>query len=105
MVSPHPSYPPLEMAAFGAQVVTNGFANKNLSALSSFLHSVPGANLQALSHTLRKLTEAFEALEPAERKIAVASIDWNDNFFVAPADPVPDWGQEIAQALLQDSTI
>jgi len=31
MISPHPSYPPLEMAEFGAWVVTNTFANKNLS--------------------------------------------------------------------------
>jgi hypothetical protein len=34
MVSPHPSYPPLEMAAFGCRVVTNGYATKDLSALS-----------------------------------------------------------------------
>jgi hypothetical protein len=30
MVSPHPSYPPLEMAAFGLGVITNPFQNKNL---------------------------------------------------------------------------
>lgn len=31
MVSPHPSYPPLEMASFGMKVITNSFANKDLS--------------------------------------------------------------------------
>jgi WsaF, C-terminal domain/WsaF, N-terminal domain len=31
MISPHPSYPPLEMAEFGSWVVTNNFANKDLS--------------------------------------------------------------------------
>jgi hypothetical protein len=31
MISPHPSYPPLEMAHFGAMVLTNHYENKNLS--------------------------------------------------------------------------
>ena len=31
MLSPHPSYPPLELAASGAVVVTNSYANKDLS--------------------------------------------------------------------------
>lgn len=31
MVSPHPSYPPLDMAALGLQVVTNAFDGKDLS--------------------------------------------------------------------------
>ena len=31
MLSPHPSYPPLEMACAGLETVTNGFAAKNLS--------------------------------------------------------------------------
>lgn len=31
MISPHPSYPPLEMAHFGAVVLTNHYANKDLS--------------------------------------------------------------------------
>lgn len=32
MVSPHPSYPPVEMAIFGMQVISNRFAEKDLSA-------------------------------------------------------------------------
>lgn len=35
MLSPHPSYPPLEMAASGMLVVTNRFAGKDLSTISS----------------------------------------------------------------------
>jgi glycosyltransferase involved in cell wall biosynthesis len=34
MYSPHPSHPPIEMAAAGVRVVTNSFATKNLSSLS-----------------------------------------------------------------------
>ncbi len=33
MVSPHPSYPPLEMAEYGLQVITNSFQAKDLSQL------------------------------------------------------------------------
>jgi len=31
MISPHPSYPPLEMAYFGLKTITNSYENKNLS--------------------------------------------------------------------------
>lgn len=43
MVSPHPSYPPLEMAHFGMWVITNNFENKNLSLCHENIISVPGA--------------------------------------------------------------
>ena len=40
MISPHPSYPPLEMAAFGVRVITNGYGVKNLSKLTTLITSV-----------------------------------------------------------------
>ena len=40
MVSPHPSYPPLEMAHFGLLTLTNSFANKDLSALHDNIVSI-----------------------------------------------------------------
>jgi len=46
MYSPHPSHVPIEMAAAGARVVTNGFGPKNLSRLSPLIRSTaadPGA--------------------------------------------------------------
>jgi hypothetical protein len=42
MHSPHPSHPPIEMAAAGARVVTNRFATKDLSRLTPAILSVPG---------------------------------------------------------------
>lgn len=39
MVSPHPSYPPLEMAAFGMGTVTNAFLNKDLGGVFPGLKS------------------------------------------------------------------
>lgn len=41
MYSPHPSHPPLEMAAAGVRVVTNSFGPKDLSRLSPAILSVP----------------------------------------------------------------
>jgi hypothetical protein len=38
MASPHPSYPPLEMATCGAYTITNDFANKRLSKAHPLLH-------------------------------------------------------------------
>ena len=37
MVSPHPSYPPLEMSTFGVKTITNTFANKDLSGFNDNL--------------------------------------------------------------------
>lgn len=41
MLSPHPSYPPLEIAASGAIAITNTFEGKDLSSLASNIISCP----------------------------------------------------------------
>lgn len=41
MYSPHPSHPPIEMAASGVRVVTNTFGPKDLSILSPAIAAVP----------------------------------------------------------------
>lgn len=55
MISPHPSYPPLEMAVFGMHVITNHYGTKNLSLLSSSIHSVESVSPEELSLTLRNV--------------------------------------------------
>ena len=60
MISPHPSYPPLEMAAFGVRVVTNNFANKDLSAKSPFIKSVGEVTPVRIAEALFQQCEAFE---------------------------------------------
>ncbi|HSW32823.1 MAG TPA: hypothetical protein VLH36_04320, partial [Steroidobacteraceae bacterium] len=60
MISPHPSYPPLEMAAFGCDVVTNGFANKDLSVLSPRIHSVSDLDAESVAAEIVRLCEAFD---------------------------------------------
>jgi hypothetical protein len=54
MLSPHPSYPPLEMAAFGMRVITNRFGTKDLSTYGDAIECVteltPAAVADALLH-------------------------------------------------------
>lgn len=53
MLSPHPSHPPLEMAASGMRVVTNTFGPKDLSTLSPAIISTP-PNAATLCNALRR---------------------------------------------------
>jgi len=54
MISPHPSYPPLEMAALGMHVITNHYANKDLSRWAPALHSINVADPDELADTLHR---------------------------------------------------
>lgn len=59
MISPHPSYPPLEMAAFGLKVITNKYKAKNLSCFSDNIVSVEYAVPELLCDALIRLTNQF----------------------------------------------
>lgn len=61
MVSPHPSYPPLEMAAFGVQVITNGYGVKDLTDFSSCIESVPVLTPANAANALKKITQGYQA--------------------------------------------
>lgn len=61
MASPHPSYPPLEMAHFGLRVVTNGYANKDLSLSHSNISSVSEITPEVIADALADACRAFEA--------------------------------------------
>lgn len=56
MVSPHPSYPPLEMAAFGLKVITNGYKRKDLSRWSDRIISLKDVSPEGLAAALEKAT-------------------------------------------------
>jgi len=53
MISPHPSYPPMEMAVYGACVITNGYGNKNLSKWHDNIVSIDNISPEKLSEALR----------------------------------------------------
>lgn len=60
MASPHPSYPPLEMAHFGLLTVTNSFANKDLSRAHENLTSLPRIHPDAIADALADACARFE---------------------------------------------
>jgi hypothetical protein len=61
MLSPHPSYPPLDMAHLGMLVVTNRFGAKDLSTWHENIRSVPSLSAQGIADALTAATDAFEA--------------------------------------------
>ena len=60
MVSPHPSYPPLEMAAFGMTVITNRFANKELSEFSPSICSFIDFSPECIADAIAKQVVGWE---------------------------------------------
>lgn len=60
MASPHPSYPPLEMAHFGARVITNGFVDKDLSRRHDNIRSMTDIRPGAIAAALKEECIAFE---------------------------------------------
>ena len=61
MVSPHPSYPPLDMAHLGMRVVTNRFGPKDLSTWHENIRSVEALTADGVADALVAATSAFEA--------------------------------------------
>ena len=59
MISPHPSYPPLEMAHFGLLTLTNSYANKNLSQYHDNIFSLEKLTPPMISNGLINMTKKF----------------------------------------------
>jgi hypothetical protein len=76
MYTPHPSLPPLEMAAAGMLTVTNTFGTKTADALGAL-----SANLIAAEPTvegvLAGLRQAVAGAEDAERRVRGAGVRWS----------------------------
>jgi hypothetical protein len=92
MISPHPSYPPLEMAAFGCRVVTNRFANKDLSALSAQIQSVERLDPAGIAAGIARACSA------AERDCLRAALPPRLGAFLAAGDPFA-FANELANML------
>ena len=60
MVSPHPSYPPLEMSSFGVRVITNQYDNKNLGGFNNNIISVDGCDPEIIASTLKKYIDNYD---------------------------------------------
>jgi hypothetical protein len=61
MVSPHPSYPPLEMAEAGLLTITNAYAGKDLRDRFPEIMSIQDLHPQAL---IQAIEQAVTAMEP-----------------------------------------
>jgi len=59
MVSPHPSYPPLEMSTFGVRTITNKYDNKDLSGFNENIISLDNVNEYSISLKLMHLAELY----------------------------------------------
>jgi O-antigen biosynthesis protein len=68
MASPHPSYPPLEMAHFGALTVTNSFRCKNLSTWHENITSVEQADPETIARAVMAACASFDADPESGRK-------------------------------------
>ena len=54
MVSPHPSYPPLEMASAGCVTITNAYEGKDLSRRADNIISMDALNPEVLAESLER---------------------------------------------------
>ena len=64
MVSPHPSYPPLEMAQLGLLVLTNRYGDKDLSTWHTNITSLRAPSVDSVAADLADLCQRFES-DPA----------------------------------------
>lgn len=62
MASPHPSYPPLEMSVFGVKVITNTFANKDMSSFNHNMVSVSNISPNNIAYTLQKICDDYRMI-------------------------------------------
>jgi hypothetical protein len=80
MLSPHPSYPPLEMAALGVWCVTNRYDNKDLSVYFDSVISVE-ADIQDITQGLKtgadKVNQGLKS--PAPQHNEKLFFDWNES--------------------------
>lgn len=91
MYSPHPSHPPIEMAASGAHVVTNGFGPKDLGRLSPAIRSVPATPPDIAA----ALSEAWHAPPVSD---AARRIDLRD-LGLPPAEVIDRLAERLAPGL------
>lgn len=59
MVSPHPSYPPLEMSTFGIKTITNTYTNKDLSAFNNNIISLSNCSADSIADEMLKLCSEY----------------------------------------------
>jgi hypothetical protein len=84
MLSPHTSYPPLEMAATGGRVVTNTFGTKTAEALRAFSPAIHGvqptvdALVDALAEAVRSVEAAPDGIDGGDARTSALPATWHE---------------------------
>ena len=89
MLSPHPSYPPLEMAACGGLVVTNCYANKTQEQFDLISANIkaPDATIEGIGKALAEASHQAADLEARRRGVSLPEPpSWEDAL-----EPVLPW--------------
>ncbi|MBR5473661.1 MAG: hypothetical protein IKU82_06720 [Clostridia bacterium] len=60
MVSPHPSYPPLEMSTFGIKTITNTYENKDMASFNDNIVSLSNMTPENIANKLLEITNSFD---------------------------------------------
>jgi hypothetical protein len=92
MASPHPSYPPLEMAHFGVLAITNRYANKDLSRAHDNIVSIDDIDAETIADALAAAAQRFERAPDA----GWAAQSHTPSFL---ADDTFDWVDDLVAAL------
>ena len=83
MVSPHPSYPPLEMASAGCITITNSYEGKDLTTRSDAVRSIAALDPRSLADALElaisdtKLGESLPRQKVRPGQTRVDAIDYD----------------------------
>ena len=89
MYTPHPSLVPIEMAAAGMVVVTNGFENKDAAAMRAI-----SSNISAVAPTIEGVAAGLAAAAAragdAAARAAGAEVNWARGWEEAFPDPLLD---------------
>lgn len=92
MVSPHPSYPPLEMATFGIKTITNCYGKKDLAKFNKNICSIQSCEPRMICQTLKAICEVYDGTGEILRNEAYAE----------GASPFEQISAEMIQALSND---
>lgn len=75
MISPHPSYPPLEMAEAGVRVLTNTYGRKDLAALHENIQSFETFSVPEVADQLNGMARSWMQ-NPATGWAGQPRVDW-----------------------------
>lgn len=92
MLSPHPSYPPLEMAACGNLVVTNRFGTKTPERLAAISRNILAAE-PTIESIVLKLSEAVDKLGSNRDFLPKLPRSWRESL-AATASTLATWVAE-----------